>query len=90
MAEEKAVTQARTELADMVNQVVYSGRRFALTRHGKTVAALVSAEDLAVLESLAAQHIDLTAAGPAPVAQPVDPLRIAAEYRPGGRPGFRA
>ncbi|MCD0480954.1 type II toxin-antitoxin system Phd/YefM family antitoxin [Streptacidiphilus sp. ASG 303] len=40
------VTQARAALADLVNRVAYGGERIALTRHGRTVAALVPAEDL--------------------------------------------
>ncbi|MFF5259673.1 type II toxin-antitoxin system Phd/YefM family antitoxin [Actinomadura viridis] len=93
---EKAVTEARKEFADLVNRVAYTGERVALTRRGKVMAALVSAEDLELLESLRAGRIDLTQAGhPAPVeerpAPQHAPLRIAAEYRPGGPsrpPGF--
>lgn len=88
------VTQARAELSDLVSRVAYSGERVVLTRHGKIAAALVSAEDLARLESRAGEHISLTSterldesgAAPAP------PLRIAAEHRPAVRradpPGF--
>ncbi|MFC5746603.1 type II toxin-antitoxin system prevent-host-death family antitoxin [Actinomadura rugatobispora] len=102
---EKPVTEARKEFADLVNRVAYTGERIALTRRGKVMAALVSAEDLELLESLREERLDhLTQAGrhvpaeeqrpvPQPPAQPQHaPLRIAAEYRPGGpppgRPGF--
>lgn len=93
---EKPVTEARAELADLVNRVAYGGERVALTRRGKIMAALVSAEDLELLERLDAERIDLTQAGPPPAAAPPPqpeprPLRIAAQYRPGGppqRPGF--
>lgn len=82
------VTQARADLAELVNRVAYSGEQVVLTRHGKPVAALVSAEDLELLDRLAEEHIDLTATGPAEHrhgAQPqAEPLRIAAHYRPGG------
>ncbi|WP_231332861.1 type II toxin-antitoxin system Phd/YefM family antitoxin [Actinomadura graeca] len=86
---EKPVTEARKEFADLVNRVAYTGERVALTRRGKIMAALVSAEDLELLESLRAGRLDLTQAGQ--VAPPADrpqhsPLRIAAEYRPGGPP----
>lgn len=85
------MTQARADLAELVNRVAYSGERILLTRHGKMVAAIVPAEDLELLERLAQERIDLTRTGPAesgtgnePVAEP---LRIAAEYRPAGQPG---
>lgn len=45
MAEQVPVTQARAQLSDLVNRVAYAGDRIELTRHGKVVAALVSAED---------------------------------------------
>ncbi len=32
------VTQARAELAELVNRVAYAGERIELTRHGKLVA----------------------------------------------------
>jgi len=92
---EKPVTEARKEFADLVNRVAYTGERVALTRRGKIMAALVSAEDLELLESLRAGRLDLTQAGPAapqPDRPQHGPLRIAAEYRPGGPPrppGFR-
>jgi len=101
---EKAVTEARKEFADLVNRVAYTGERVALTRRGKVMAALVSAEDLELLESLRSGRLGLVQPGvsgqvderpapqPAPPAQPA-PLRIAAEYRPPGPgpqrpPGF--
>jgi prevent-host-death family protein len=97
---EKPVTEARKEFADLVNRVAYTGERVALTRRGKVMAALVSAEDLELLESLRAGRVDLAQTGPAASQQPDRPqhdrphsdrpqhapLRIAAEYRPGGPP----
>jgi len=44
------VTQARAELAELVNRVAYAGERIELTRHGKLVAALVSAADFERLQ----------------------------------------
>lgn len=49
------VTQARAAIADLVNRVAYGGERIALTRHGRTVAALVSADDLERLRRLEAE-----------------------------------
>ncbi|NGN68669.1 type II toxin-antitoxin system Phd/YefM family antitoxin [Streptomyces sp. A7024] len=51
MAYEIPVTQARAELADLINRVVYGGERVVVTRHGKPLVALVSASDLERLES---------------------------------------
>jgi prevent-host-death family protein len=50
MAYEIPVTQARAELADLINRVVYGGERVVVTRHGKPLVALVSAVDLERLE----------------------------------------
>jgi prevent-host-death family protein len=98
---EKPVTEARAEFADLVNRVAYSGERIALTRRGKVMAALVSAEDLELLESLREGRLHLAQTGPSgaeerPEPQPAPqphpaPLRVAAQYRPPGgpqRPGF--
>ncbi|MFF0162509.1 type II toxin-antitoxin system Phd/YefM family antitoxin [Streptomyces sp. NPDC005263] len=52
MAYEIPVTQARAELADLINKVVYGGERVVVTRHGKPLVALVSAADLERLEQL--------------------------------------
>ncbi|MFI6644090.1 type II toxin-antitoxin system Phd/YefM family antitoxin [Streptomyces sp. NPDC050504] len=51
MAHEIPVTQARAELAELINRVVYGGERVVLTRHGKPLVALVSAADLERLEA---------------------------------------
>lgn len=50
MAYEIPVTQARAELAELINRVVYGGERVVVTRHGKPLVALVSAADLGRLE----------------------------------------
>ena len=46
------ISDARANLADAVNRVVYAKERLLLDRRGKVVAALVSAEDLKLLEVL--------------------------------------
>ena len=51
MAYEIPVTQARAELADLINRVVYGGEHVVLTRHGKPLVGLVSAADLERLEA---------------------------------------
>ncbi|MER6567812.1 type II toxin-antitoxin system Phd/YefM family antitoxin [Streptomyces sp. NPDC001093] len=52
MSYEIPVTQARAELADLINRVVYGGERVVVTRHGKPLVALVSAADLERLDAL--------------------------------------
>jgi len=47
-----SVSKARGQFAELINQAAYRGQRVALKRRGKTVAAIVSAEDLAALEAL--------------------------------------
>jgi antitoxin Phd len=47
-----AANDARKDFADTINRVAYAGERIVVHRRGKDVAALVSVEDLAILESL--------------------------------------
>ncbi|MEU0842494.1 type II toxin-antitoxin system Phd/YefM family antitoxin [Streptomyces sp. NPDC005962] len=54
MAYEIPVTQARAELAELINRVVYGGERVVLTRHGKPLVALVSSDDLRRLDAIEA------------------------------------
>lgn len=49
---EISVSKARSNLSELINQVVYSGQRFCLERRGKNVVAIVSMEDLELLEAL--------------------------------------
>ena len=46
------ITDIRENLADALNRVAYGGERIVLKRRAKRVAALVSIEDLALLEQL--------------------------------------
>lgn len=46
------VVDIRNNLADAINRVAYAGERIILERRGKSVAALVSVEDLALLQEL--------------------------------------
>ena len=43
---------ARKQFSDVVNRASYAKERVALTRYGKTLAAIVPAEDLAWLEAM--------------------------------------
>lgn len=91
MAMDVPVTKARAELADLVNRVVYGGERVVLTRHGKPVAAIVSAAELELLQSRdrgdAELHV-LSSDASAVRADvgPASPLRPAAEWNEGRDP----
>lgn len=45
-------SKAREKFADVLNEVAIRGERVMLHRHGKDVAALISAQDLELLEAL--------------------------------------
>lgn len=45
-------SDAREQLAELVNRAAYGHERIVLTRHGKDLAVLVSIEDLALLQAL--------------------------------------
>ncbi|MFF5342515.1 type II toxin-antitoxin system Phd/YefM family antitoxin [Streptomyces althioticus] len=84
MAYEIPVTQARAELADLINRVVYGGERVVVTRHGKPLVALVSADDLRRLE-------EAEGAGETPVISTVAGVReVASAPREHGRFGIAA
>ena len=55
-----AATAVRDSFSETINRVAYTGERIALERRGKTVAAIVSAEDLELLQALE-DRIDLAA-----------------------------
>jgi prevent-host-death family protein len=55
------VAEIRNSMADALNRVAYQGERIVLERRGKGVAAIVSMEDLALIEELE-DRIDLEAA----------------------------
>ena len=92
MTSEIPVTQAREELAELINRVAYGHERIILTRHSKPVACLVPPEDLARLQEGEQEGSSVPhAAGTAPAApthQPGAPgfLPVAAQYRAPGQP----
>jgi len=47
-----SVAKVRNNLADALNRAAYAGERVILERRGKPVAALVSMDDLELLEQL--------------------------------------
>jgi prevent-host-death family protein len=85
MTEEVPVTQARDQLAELINRVAYGHERVVLTRHSKPVACIVPPEDLAWLEQRGQERINLTSTGPAgdilQVLATPGPLPIAAQHR---------
>lgn len=46
------VAEIRNNLADALNRVIYAGERVVLERRGKPAAAIVSLEDLALIEAI--------------------------------------
>jgi prevent-host-death family protein len=56
MARRLTSTQARASLADAINRASFAGQRTVIRRHGRDVAAVVSAEDLKILEALEDQR----------------------------------
>ncbi|MFE2030028.1 type II toxin-antitoxin system Phd/YefM family antitoxin, partial [Streptomyces hygroscopicus] len=99
MAYEIPVTQARAELAELINRVVYGGEKVVVTRHGKPLVALVSAADLQRLEEIetdAEERVISTVSSVRPLSSSAQGERgrfgIAAEHRGaggGGAPGAR-
>jgi prevent-host-death family protein len=47
-----SITEIREQMADIINRVAYGGERVVLRRRSKGVAAMVSMEDLALLQAL--------------------------------------
>jgi prevent-host-death family protein len=52
MARRLTASQARASFAEALNRASFAGERTVIRRHGKDVAAVVSAEDLKILEAL--------------------------------------
>ena len=52
MARRLTASQARASFSEAVNRASFAGERTVIRRHGKDVAAVVSAEDLKILEAL--------------------------------------
>lgn len=52
MSTRKAFSEARSELTEIVNHVAFGHDRYILTRNGKELAAIVSIEDLKILEEM--------------------------------------
>ena len=55
------VTELRKNVAEYVGRVLFTGERIAVQKNGKPACAIVSMEDLRLLEALE-DHIDIQAA----------------------------
>jgi prevent-host-death family protein len=94
MTSEIPVTQARDELAELINRVAYGHERIILTRHSKAVACLVPPEDLARLQDqegeqeMPAVSYPTGTASTAAAHQPTSPglMPVAAHYQAPGQP----
>ena len=51
MVEEMGVGEAKRRFSELVSRIVYKGERFVIQRNGKSVVALVPAEDLDAVEA---------------------------------------
>ena len=63
MNKKLSVADAKKHLSEIMSRVAYNNERFLIERHGKPMAALVSAEDLARLEREPKAPQGLMAAG---------------------------
>ena len=52
------VSKARDEFPELVNRAAYGGERTIVSRRGKDLAAVISIEDLRLLEKLAREEMD--------------------------------
>jgi len=80
------LTELRGALVETVNRVQYRGERVVLQRHGRPVAALVSVEDLRLLEALEdrldAEEIERVLADPTEEWVPWEQVRAESDALP--------
>ena len=50
--DECSLSDARSNFADITNEVAYAGKRIVLTRKGKRLVAIIPIEDLEALEAI--------------------------------------
>ena len=58
MIETYTTAEARKQFADLVNRVAYGKEQIILTRRGLEIAALISMEELALLQHIE-DHLDI-------------------------------
>ena len=76
MPDALSISEVREKFAEITGRVQFTGTRFAIQKHGKTVAVLVPPSDLDVLEALE-ERLDL-----------LDALDALADYRANGGVDF--
>jgi prevent-host-death family protein len=64
------VTQARAEFAELINRAAYGHQRIVVTRHGRPIAALISAADLERLAALDSSPPTIVRLGGGPIGGP--------------------
>lgn len=74
MSKTISITEARDDFADVMNRVAYGRERVLVERRGKSLAAIVPAEDLKVLEAIE-DEIDIAEARAA-LADPENATRV--------------
>lgn len=52
MTQKRSFSEARSELTEIVNHVAFGNDRYILTRNGKEIVAIISMEDLQILEDM--------------------------------------
>lgn len=52
MARRVTASQARAAFAEALNRAIFGGERTIIRRHGKDIAAMVSVDDLKILEAI--------------------------------------
>lgn len=57
MSKTVSVAEAKNSFSDLLNRVIYRRERIIVSKHGKPVGALVSTEDLKLLEELEKQQV---------------------------------
>jgi prevent-host-death family protein len=87
MDHEVPVTQARAEFAELINRAAYGGERIVVTRHGKPIAAFVSAADLERLRQLDREPHPAEEQEPLPAAQQAAQILRLGGGLTGGAPG---
>jgi prevent-host-death family protein len=57
-----STSQARSQFADVLDRVAFKGERVVIERRGKVLGAVVSADDLAILEQVRALEDEMDSA----------------------------
>ena len=58
MSRTMTLSEARESFSELVNRVKYSGERVIISKHGKKAAAIISPEDLSLLDALIERYED--------------------------------